>query len=116
MTCEYEGGPFGPCEGEVKLRSAMTAYHFEGCRNSPEDPNREFSACDSCYQEYAAHWSEAWREHNQDIMDGIRDAEYQERIREYEDREQQRHDWEQQRLEAESFSSDRYNRDEDYYE
>lgn len=65
MTCRYhdEATEMGPCQGEVKTRHAMTAYHFEGCPNSPEDPNRDFQACDAHWEDYRAFWQEQWDEY-----------------------------------------------------
>jgi len=64
MTCRYcEENPNGECEGEIRVRHAMTAYHFEGEKNSPEDPNRDFYACDSCYAAYVEHWTWMWEEY-----------------------------------------------------
>lgn len=63
--CQYghDDNPFGPCEGKVELRHAMTAYHFEGERNSPEDPNKDFLCCEMHYEEYCKHWKEQWDEY-----------------------------------------------------
>lgn len=61
MKCEYS--EMGQCEGEVKVRKSMTAYHFEGVKNSPEDPNRDFHACDTCYSEHVAHWADMWNDY-----------------------------------------------------
>jgi hypothetical protein len=63
MICEHTDCPDGPCEGEVSKRSAMTAYHFEGVRNSKEDPNKDFIACDFHYACYTEHWTEMWNEY-----------------------------------------------------
>jgi hypothetical protein len=66
MKCEFEQKGIGEptcCEGEVKLRHAMTAYHFEGVKNSPEDPNRDFYACEGCYQAYVEYWQYMWDEY-----------------------------------------------------
>lgn len=48
------------CEGEVKMRGAMTAYHFEGTPNSKEDPNKSFLACKAHHDEYVDHWTDMW--------------------------------------------------------
>lgn len=56
------------CEGEVKLRHAMTAYHFEGEPNSPEDPNKDFYACEACWIEYRDYWQERWDEYYSGIL------------------------------------------------
>lgn len=54
--CEYYHPSQSDCSGEAKLRGSMTAYHFEGVINSPEDPNRDFFACDRHYEEYCDYW------------------------------------------------------------
>lgn len=76
LKCEHDhpDHPEGPCEGEIKIRGSMTMYHFEGCNNSPEDPNRDFAACDAHYEGYRAYWQERWDEVNADIRQGIADA------------------------------------------
>lgn len=60
--CEYCGEQdyMGRCSGEVKIHCAMTAYHFEGVRNSKEDPNREFMACQEHWDQYRDHWEDMW--------------------------------------------------------
>lgn len=60
--CEYcDTQDFlGRCRGEVKKRGAMTAYHFEGVRDSKEDPNRRFMACDEHHEQYVEHWTDMW--------------------------------------------------------
>ena len=58
MKCEYCGEP------DAKIVKAMTAYHFEGERNSPEDPNRDLTLCEQCKWEYEDHWEEMWAEAN----------------------------------------------------
>ena len=62
LVCEYKSGEIwcGDCRGEVKFRKSMTAYHFEGKKNSLDDPNRQFMACDGHYEEYVAHWRDMW--------------------------------------------------------
>jgi hypothetical protein len=66
VKCEYERldaeGKIC-CGGDIKLRKAMTAYHFEGEKNSEEDPNRDFYACEDCYKEYTDHWTWMWDEY-----------------------------------------------------
>ena len=63
MKCEHANHPDGPCEGEIELRGSMTAYHFEGTPNSPEDPNRSFYACDLHYEWYQEYWQGMWDEY-----------------------------------------------------
>lgn len=67
MECEFETHPDGSCEGEIKVRKAMTAYHFEGVRNSKEDPNRDFLACELHHGWYVDYWSEMWAEYYRNI-------------------------------------------------
>jgi hypothetical protein len=67
MKCIYDDyprfmGDMG-CEGEVKLHQSMTAYHFEGEKNSAEDPNKDFYCCDAHYKEYEAFWQDMWDEY-----------------------------------------------------
>lgn len=59
MKCEYEGH-ICECFGEVSLHHAMTKYVFDGIKNSPEDPNKDFFACDDHWEEYRTHWQEMW--------------------------------------------------------
>ncbi len=70
MICEYEGHN-GECSGKVTSRGSMTAYHFEGVRNSEEDPNRDFVACDLHYEDYYSFWKEQWDEYNGMVYEGI---------------------------------------------
>lgn len=44
----------------VKHRDGMTAYHWNG---EGEDPNDPGNLCDLCYEEYVAYWSERWAEY-----------------------------------------------------
>jgi len=67
VKCEYEDHPYCECKGEIKIRKAMTAYHFEGVKNSPEDPNRDFTACEEHYEAYVEHWTEMWNEYYSSI-------------------------------------------------
>lgn len=64
-ACEYYASDnhMGPCDGRVRVRHAMTAYHFEGKRNSLDDPNRDFVACEAHWQDYHQHWSDMWAEY-----------------------------------------------------
>lgn len=48
----------------VRLRPAMTAYHYEGVEDTIDDPNRRLGLCPSCHNRYADHWSDMWREYN----------------------------------------------------
>ena len=75
MKCEYEEE--GHCSGEIRNCHAMTAYHFEGIKNSPEDPNKDFIACDGHYEDYAQHWQEQWDEYYGMVYEGIAAAQYQ---------------------------------------
>lgn len=66
MKCEHERIDVDGktcCEGEVQVRGAMTAYHFEGVLNSPEDPNRDLTLCEACWEEYYDYWQERWDEY-----------------------------------------------------
>lgn len=68
MTCEYYDNPEYPCSGEVKLRKSMTAYCFDGVKNSPEDPNKDFYCCDEHYKDYYDYWKEQWDEYYSQIL------------------------------------------------
>lgn len=60
--CYYENQftNLPPCSGNVELRSSMTAYDFNGVKNSPEDPNRPFWYCDYHYGNYVDYWQDMW--------------------------------------------------------
>lgn len=45
---------------EVKPRSAMTAYYWDG---KGEDPNRDVVLCESCWMEYYDYWAGLWDEY-----------------------------------------------------
>jgi hypothetical protein len=47
----------------VALEPSRTAYHFEGERGSPDDPNRPVPLCRPCAEEYHAYWDERWAEY-----------------------------------------------------
>lgn len=68
--CEYrtEQDYIGNCKGECELRTAMTAYHFDGARGSKEDPNRPFLACKEHWDQYHDHWTEMWQEYWRDRL------------------------------------------------
>lgn len=42
---------------DVKARSAMTAYHWDG---TGENPNADVVLCDPCWESYRAYWQEMW--------------------------------------------------------
>lgn len=65
--CEYED-PVCPCLGEIKIRRSMTAYPFKGIINSPEDPNRDFMACEIHYLDYFTFWKEKWSEYYSGVL------------------------------------------------
>ena len=69
MKCEYE--EIGGCSGKVEIHKAMTSYHFKGEVNSPEDPNRDFLACEVHYEDYRLHWKEMWDEYYDIVAEGI---------------------------------------------
>jgi len=112
QKCEYEGD-YCECSGEVKTRHAMTAYHFTGTPNSPEDPNRDFLACEAHYEAYAEHWNSMWNEYYADIAAGIRDAEYHERLSRMEAEAEARRENEIRELEARDYEFGSRNRDDD---
>lgn len=56
-----------PCKGRAVIRKAMTAYHFEGELNSPEDPNKDFYACDNHYEQYYEYWKMMWDEYYSNV-------------------------------------------------
>lgn len=62
--CEYPD-LHGHCEGEVKLRHAMTQYCYteEDRLNGKEDPNKDFHACEYHWQCYYEYWREMWNEY-----------------------------------------------------
>lgn len=67
--CEYKDDPsWIECGGEVKVRPAMTAYVYEGPENAPEDPNRDFAACENHYTAYLEYWDEMWKEYWSNIL------------------------------------------------
>lgn len=72
MKCECENVPMTDekslCEGDIKLRRSMTAYHFEGDINSKEDPNREFYSCETHWHEYREYWKSMWDEYHSSIL------------------------------------------------
>lgn len=45
---------------DVKVRHAMTAYHWDG---KGEDPNRDMMQCDDCWEAYRQHWQGMWGEY-----------------------------------------------------
>lgn len=73
MKCEYEHlkDHAGPCSGVIEIRHAMTRYVFDGVPNSPEDPNRDFIACEEHANQYNAFWQEQWDEYNSIVRDGL---------------------------------------------
>lgn len=76
MICEYakHQDQTCDCKGEVAVHEAMTAYHFEGCPNSPGDPNRDLTLCEAHWEEYRAHWQSMWDEYNGIIQDNVSTA------------------------------------------
>ena len=65
--CEYWNCPDCYCGGEVKLRGAMTAYHWDKESGKP-DPNPDFIACDNHWQMYHDHWKEQWDEYYSGLL------------------------------------------------
>jgi hypothetical protein len=61
--CCYEH-ELGDCEGEIKLREALTKYHWDKSVKE-KDPNAPFYACESHAQQYVDYWTEMWAEYNQ---------------------------------------------------
>lgn len=59
-----------PCEGEVKLRSSMTAYHYseEDRESGKPDPNAPFVACDGHYEDYRLFWQLQWDEYWSSVL------------------------------------------------
>jgi hypothetical protein len=47
----------------VRLREALTAYHYEGPFDTFADPNRRLGLCDPCHQDYAEFWLAMWQEY-----------------------------------------------------
>lgn len=72
MKCIYENAPTftgePSCEGKVELRHALTAYHFDGVKNSEEDPNKDFYCCEAHYEEYYQYWKERWDEYYSGLL------------------------------------------------
>ena len=44
----------------VKHRESMTAYHWDGTGDDPNDPG---NLCDVCYEDYCEHWRAMWDEY-----------------------------------------------------
>lgn len=76
MICEYCSNGLDDCKGEIKSRRALTAYHWNG---KGIDPNRNLILCEDHYEMYAEYWEQRWDDLNNDIMQGIRDADYKRR-------------------------------------
>lgn len=68
MSCVYCKDSSDFCIGPAERRKSMTAYHFEGVPNSPEDPNKDFYACDLHYKEYQEYWKTMWEMYYSGIM------------------------------------------------
>lgn len=66
MKCDCENMGY-PCEGEVKMRHSMTAYHWDKESGKP-DPNANFPACESHYLDYYTHYKEMWDEYYAGIL------------------------------------------------
>jgi hypothetical protein len=75
QRCSYEGNPCsGPCQGEVELRPAMTAYCYDAADRAAgkPDPNPSFYACESCHEAYTEFWQEQWDEYYSVVREGLR--------------------------------------------
>lgn len=56
--CETDG-----CKGFAgEITKSMTAYAFDGEKNSPDDPNRDMWLCPDCREGYIEHWTDMWDE------------------------------------------------------
>jgi hypothetical protein len=54
-----------PCEqcdstNDVREESGRSAYHFEGVRESKDDPNRKRWLCRECAADWRVYWDEMW--------------------------------------------------------
>lgn len=50
---------------DVKERSSMTSYDWDG---KGEDPNRAGELCDGCAEDYRAYWQERWDEYYSSVL------------------------------------------------
>lgn len=58
----------GECEQvseDVKERTAMTAYHWDG---TGENPNAPPVLCDECWGDYHAYWQERWDDYYSGLL------------------------------------------------
>ena len=62
-TCEYCGNHLN-----INVHRAMTAYPFDGEKNSIDDPNKDLTLCDSCWEDYKEYWADMWREYYANIL------------------------------------------------
>lgn len=60
--CKYRDSMGGGCEGEIKLRDSMTAYHWDKESGDP-NPNAPFMCCQIHYETYEDYWTEMWEEY-----------------------------------------------------
>lgn len=56
--CKGCGSIFG-----VKWHRSRTAYHYEGVRDVPGDPNGRWLACPKCRAVDDEYWSDMWAEY-----------------------------------------------------
>jgi len=60
---------FSSCErcgkGPAEHRPAMTAYHWDG---KGEDPNQDVMLCDECYDNHHAYWTSMWQDYYNGCM------------------------------------------------
>ena len=52
----------------VEMESSRTAYHYEGVRGGPNDPNRPIPLCRDCAQEHHYHWDGLWAEYQSGLL------------------------------------------------
>ena len=50
-------------EGVLSVH-ALTAYHWDGPEDSPDNPNRSRMYCPACAKEYTEYWTAMWDEYN----------------------------------------------------
>ena len=57
----------GSTEG-VEMRSSMTAYHWEGAWDDPENPNRPWPGCPHCAEDYRLQMQSQWDDYHAGLL------------------------------------------------
>jgi len=47
----------------VAMESSRTAYHYEGPKAGPDDPNKPVPLCRACAEDHHNYWDEMWSYH-----------------------------------------------------